>query len=205
MFDCIGLAHLLSPELGSTIVWWLRRFALTYMLPNENLYVELSPTFSAAFGRDSEGANWIISFLLNKIESNIRTQTAEPGLMNETLKLLMALVDTREKRNVVINSGPFWTLVRMHNSHELLQLGGTARRKFFQALTVAGAGANSPLGGLGDQNYFWNQVLKPLEERLLTIVQSEALGRVIHQDDVRSSISTVLESLIGKFINFFLG
>lgn len=193
-----GLAHLLSPEMGSTIVWWLRRFALTYMLPNENLYIELSPSFSAAFGRDSEGASWIIGFLLNKVESNLRTQTAEQALMNETLKLLMALVDTREKRNVVINSGPFWTLVRMHNNNELLQLGGIARRKFFQALTIAGAGANSPTCvGLGDQNYFWNQVLKPLEDRLITVIQSESLNRLIHQDDVRFAITTGLESLIG--------
>ena len=198
----LGLAHLLSPEMGSTIVWWLRRFALTYMLPNENLYAELSPAFSAAFGRDSEGANWIIGFLLNKVESNLRTQTAEPSLMNETLQLLMALVDTKEKRNVVINSGPFWTLVRMHNSSELLQLGGSARRKFFQALTIAGAGANSPLGGLGDQNYFWNQVLRPLEERLVSLIQSDSLNRLIHQDDVRFSISTTLESLIGNKQNF---
>lgn len=168
------------------------------MLPNENLYVELSPSFSAAFGRDSEGATWIIGFLLNKVESNLRTQAAEPSLMNESLKLLMALVDTKEKRNVVINSGPFWTLVRMHNSSELLQLGGDSRRKFFQALTIAGAGANSPLGGLGDQNYFWNQILRPLEERLISFIQSEHLNRLIHQDDVRSSISTTLESLIGK-------
>ena len=81
--------------MGSTIVWWLRRFALTYMLPNENLYIELSPSFSAAFGRDSEGANWIIGFLLNKVESNLRTQMAESSLMNETLQLLMALVDCK--------------------------------------------------------------------------------------------------------------
>ena len=198
-----GLAHLLSPEMGSTVVWWLRRFALTYLLPNENLYVELSPSFAAAFGRDSEGANWITSFLLNKVESNLRTQTAEPALMEETLKLLMALVDTKEKRSVVIKSGPFWTLVRMHNSSELLQLGGPARRKFFQALTIAGAGASStPAGGLGDQNYFWNQVLKPLEDRLLAPVQSEHLSRLIHQDDIRSTIVTSLESLIGMRIVF---
>lgn len=193
-----GLAHLLSPELGTTIVWWLRRFSLTYLLPNENLYVELSPSFNAAFGRDSEGANWITGFLLNKVESNLRTQSAEPGLMDETLKLLMALVDTREKRHVVVNSGPFWTLIRMHNSSELQQLGGPARRKFFQALTIAGAGASGSLGGLGDQNYFWNQVLKPLEERLLAPVHATNLNRLIHEDDCRSAIVVSLESLIGE-------
>lgn len=190
--------------MGSTVVWWLRRFALTYLLPNENLYVELSPSFAAAFGRDSEGANWITGFLLNKVESNLRTQTAEPALMDETLTLLMALVDTKEKRHVVINSGPFWTLVRMHNSSELLQLGGPARRKFFQALTIAGAGASGNLGGLGDQNYFWNQVLKPLEDRLLAPVQSEHIGRLIHQDDIRATIITSLESLIGLYFSHFL-
>lgn len=88
----------------------------------------------------------------------------------------------------------------MHNSSELLQLGGPARRKFFQALTIAGAGASSTPGGLGDQNYFWNQVLKPLEDRLLAPVQSEHLSRLIHQDDIRSIIVTSLESLIGMCI-----
>lgn len=127
-----GLGLLLSPELGTTVVWWLRRFASTYLLANESLYSELSPCFSAAFGRDSEGANWIMGFLLNKVESNLRTQAAEASLMDETLKLFMVLVDTKEKRNVVINSGPFWTLVRLHNSNELLQLCGSARRRFFQ-------------------------------------------------------------------------
>ena len=198
-----GLGQLLSPEMGSTVVWWLRRFALTYLLPNENLYAELSPCFSAAFGRDSEGANWITGFLLNKVESNLRTQAAEPALMDETLKLFMALVDTREKRNVVINSGPFWTLVRLHNSPELLQLGGAARRKFFQALTIAGAGASSAatgsLAGLGDQNYFWTQVLKPLQERMLAPIQSGNLNRFIHQENVRATMVNTLESLIGKF------
>ena len=196
-----GLAMLLSPELGSTVVWWLRRFALTYLLPNENLYAEMSPSFSAAFGRDSEGAAWLTGFLLNKVESNLRTQTAEPGLMDETLKLFTALVDTKEKRNVVVNSGPFWTLLRLHNSPELLQLCGSARRKFFQALTIAGAGANGSLGGLADQNYFWNQVLKPLEERLLGPIRSDGLGRLIHQDDVRCTVTTALESLIGNLSN----
>ena len=205
-----GLGQLLSPEMGATVVWWLRRFALTYLLPNENLYAELSPCFSAAFGRDSEGANWITGFLLNKVESNLRTQAAEPALMDETLKLFMALVDTREKRSVVINSGPFWTLVRLHNSPELLQLGGAARRKFFQALTIAGAGASSgasgSLGGLGDQNYFWTQVLRPLQERMLTPIQSGNLNRFIHQENVRATLVNTLESLIGKFtsINYLL-
>ena len=154
----------------------------------------------------NSGANWITGFLLNKVESNLRTQAAEPALMDETLKLFMALVDTREKRSVVINSGPFWTLVRLHNSPELLPLGGAARRKFFQALTIAGAGASassaaslsSSLGGLGDQNYFWTQVLKPLEERLLAPIHSGNLNRFVHREDVRATIVNTLESLIGK-------
>jgi len=74
----------------------------------------------------------------------------------------------------------------------------------WQAPTIAGAGANGSLGGLGDQNYFWNQVLKPLEKRLLLPVQSESLKALIHQDETRFAIVPSWESIIGNIESLWL-
>ncbi|XP_023705271.1 exportin-4-like, partial [Cryptotermes secundus] len=36
----VKLGHLLSPELGCTIMWFLRRWSLSYLLPVETYYSE---------------------------------------------------------------------------------------------------------------------------------------------------------------------
>ena len=36
------LGHLLSPEVGCTIMWFLRRWSLSYLLPIETYYSEVS-------------------------------------------------------------------------------------------------------------------------------------------------------------------
>lgn len=38
----ISLAHFLSPEVGSTLMWFLKRWCLSYLLPVENYYQEVS-------------------------------------------------------------------------------------------------------------------------------------------------------------------
>lgn len=38
----VKLGHLLSPELGCTIMWFLRRWSLSYLLPVETYYSEVS-------------------------------------------------------------------------------------------------------------------------------------------------------------------
>ena len=38
----VKLGHLLSPEVGCTIMWFLRRWSLSYLLPIETYYSEVS-------------------------------------------------------------------------------------------------------------------------------------------------------------------
>ena len=37
-----NLGPLLSPEVSKTLMWFLRRFCLSYLLPNESFYSEVS-------------------------------------------------------------------------------------------------------------------------------------------------------------------
>lgn len=92
--NCAGM---LSPELSSTIVWFLHRWSLSFLLPKEQNYSAISTTLLEAFGADSNGAMWTINFLLDKIQNNINTFKCESSLIRETIDLLMMLVKNREK------------------------------------------------------------------------------------------------------------
>lgn len=58
---------------------------------------QISMALLAAFGKDTEGATWTVNFLLRKVESNLCSFSSEPGLIKDTVRLFIALVDMREK------------------------------------------------------------------------------------------------------------
>lgn len=93
----IHLENMLSPELSSTIIWFLHRWSEMYLLPTEDYYLELSTTLLHAFGEDSPGALWAMNFLLDKVICNINAFKSEPALIDETIKLLISLVNSRSR------------------------------------------------------------------------------------------------------------
>lgn len=90
-------AQLLSPELSSTIVWFLHRWSQSYLLPTESNYSEISPTLLQAFGDDTPGALWTVNFLAEKVECNINAFKGERALIEETIQLLSTLVESHPK------------------------------------------------------------------------------------------------------------
>ena len=90
-------AHILSPELSSTIMWFLHRWSLNYLMPSESYYSEISMTLLLAFGEESPGALWTLNFLLEKIEYNIDAFKGEQTLITETMNLLKTLVKSQTK------------------------------------------------------------------------------------------------------------
>lgn len=93
----IHLENILSPELSSTIIWFLHRWSEIYLLPTEDYYSELSTTLLHAFGEDGPGALWSMNFLLDKVICNINAFKSEPALIDETIKLLISLVNSRTR------------------------------------------------------------------------------------------------------------
>lgn len=50
------------------------------------------------FGQHTEAANWVLNYLLNKVEYNILSPLHnEISLVQDTIGLLMSLVDIRHK------------------------------------------------------------------------------------------------------------
>lgn len=51
-----------------------------------------------AFGQHTKAANWVLNYLLNKVEYNIITSTfVDANLIEDTIGLLISLVDIRHK------------------------------------------------------------------------------------------------------------
>lgn len=58
---------------------------------------QISMPLSAAFGADTEGAQWIVGYLLEKVINNLSVWSSEPELANDTVELLVTLVEKRER------------------------------------------------------------------------------------------------------------
>ncbi|CAG2254595.1 unnamed protein product [Mytilus edulis] len=54
------LTGYISPQLISTTMWFLHRWSRSYLLPDENYYAHVSHALLSSFGRDADGAQWVI-------------------------------------------------------------------------------------------------------------------------------------------------
>lgn len=92
-----GLSELLSPQVGRTIVWCLRHWTKSYLLPDEKEYEQLSVSLMSLFGSGTEGGKWALGFLLDKVRSNLSGWSAESQIVEDTAMLLLSLVDTKNR------------------------------------------------------------------------------------------------------------
>ncbi|PNF16845.1 hypothetical protein B7P43_G16786 [Cryptotermes secundus] len=147
----------------------------------------------AAFGKDTDGATWTVNFLLRKVESNLCSFSSEPGLIKDTVRLFIALVDMREKGSVVLKSEGFWNIVQLQSKTERGAFPGAAKRGLFKALVLAGAAVDD----VQRRGEYWIQVLKPLQDRFKNIICQENFNRIFHEENIKAEIIDILESFIG--------
>ncbi|VVC37256.1 Hypothetical protein CINCED_3A011540 [Cinara cedri] len=132
------MESLCSPLLSGTIVWFLHVFSQTYLMPNETYYSELSMPLLQAFGQHTEAASWVLNYLLNKVERNIRSPLfTDMDLINDTIGLLISLVEIRHKAEVVINCEGFWKLFQLQDQIPEVQIVPEAKEGLYKAFSLA--------------------------------------------------------------------
>ncbi|XP_046399517.1 exportin-4-like [Ischnura elegans] len=190
-----NLGHLLSPEVSCTLLWFLRRWALSYLLPNETFYSEMSMTLVSAFGRDTEAASWTVSFILSKVQSNLQFCGSEQGIIKDTTLLLSALVETKDKGTYVLKCEGLWNILAKmaHLNEAECVIPQTAKRGIYRALVLAGAAAESEQA----RSEYWGQLLRPLQEKFKRLICQENFARIFHQERIRTEFINLLESYIG--------
>ncbi|KAM6970209.1 LOW QUALITY PROTEIN: exportin-4 [Aplochiton taeniatus] len=190
-----SLTSLLSPQMGKDIVWFLRRWAKTYLLVDEKLYGQISIPLSTAFGADTEGAQWIVGYLLEKVINNLSVWSSEPELANDTVELLVTLVEKRERANIVVQCENWWNLAKQFASRSppLDLLSSSVQRTLMKALVLGGfAHMDSDL-----KQQYWTEVLHPLQQRFLNLINQENFAQISQEEAVKREIVATLEALCG--------
>ncbi|MEJ1280352.1 exportin 4 [Cricetulus griseus] len=189
------LTHLLSPQMGKDIVWFLKRWAKTYLLVDEKLYDQISLPLSTAFGADTEGSQWIIGYLLQKVISNLSVWSSEQDLANDTVQLLVTLVERRERANLVIQCENWWNLAKQFASRSppLNFLSSPVQRTLMKALVLGGFAHMDT----ETKQQYWTEVLQPLQQRFLRVINQENFQQMCQQEDVKQEITATLEALCG--------
>ncbi|KAI4565458.1 hypothetical protein MJT46_019746 [Ovis ammon polii x Ovis aries] len=189
------LTHLLSPQMGKDIVWFLKRWAKTYLLVDEKLYDQISVPFSTAFGADTEGSQWIVGYLLQKVLSNLSVCSSEQGLADDTVQLLVTLVERRERANLVIQCENWWNLAKQFASRSppLNFLSSPVQRTLMKALVLGGFAHMDT----ETKQQYWTVVLQPLQQRFLRVINQENFPQTCQQEEVKQEITATLEALCG--------
>lgn len=187
------LTQLLSPEVGASILWFLKIWSLAYLLPNETYYAEMSMPFLSAFGQHSEGAMWTVNYLLGKVESNLRTFSSEPAITDGSVQLLIGLVDLRDKAGFILKSEGLWRILELHQRMDSRILPPLAKRGLMKAFVLAGAGLEDST----KREEYWNQILKPILEWFRNIIKQESFKQNFQDENIKSGIINILESFVG--------
>ncbi|XP_044262474.1 exportin-4-like [Tribolium madens] len=189
------LGHFMSPEVSSTIMWFLKRWCLSYLLPVENYYQEISPVLIGAVGKDTEGAIFVVNFILDKIYSNICHFNSEPILLRDTVDLLTALVCIKQKQSLcIVKSKSLWNLITLQEKLTPGGLPSTIRRELFKSFILAGVA----LRDMQELNGYFDQILRPLHTRFDRFINQEENFRAnYHKEEVQKEIIDILESFIG--------
>ncbi|KAG1701259.1 Exportin-4 [Nymphon striatum] len=186
-----NLVGYLSPQVAATLMWFLKTWTTSYLLPSEKLYTTISPTLLSAFGRDTEAGAWIVNFILNKICSNLSRWNSESHLMDETISCLITLVSCEERATKVVKSD-FWNAVReIESSDQVSSLQTSAKRGLFKALVLAASNCRE-----NSENYL-TQVFRPLQEKFSSVVSKQDFNTIHKEESVKLVVINFIESLIG--------
>ncbi|XP_033118145.1 exportin-4-like [Anneissia japonica] len=190
-----NLTHILSPQLGTTIVWFLKRWCRSYLVLNEKYYSHVSLPIVSAFGMDTAGAQWATSFLLEKVISNLSVWSSEGSLANDTINLFVTLVEKKERCAAVLSCNHFWTLVKHHLSCQppLDVLSIDIKCNVMKALVLAGSMANDD----GTKDRYRQEILQPLQEKFNSYVDEESFDANATNEPVMSDICFCLSLLKG--------
>ncbi|XP_049846126.1 exportin-4-like isoform X1 [Schistocerca gregaria] len=185
------LIAIMSPNLACNIMWFMKRWAACFLLPEERYYSEISPSLIAAFGRDGDGSVWCTNFLLTKVEGNLQCFNFDADVVKSTSDMLICLLETKEKAKTALKTEGLLKLLNLLKQNAPLFPQG-CKRGLFKALIVVAPAVESE-----HRANYWNEVPKPLCDRFQAVVNRETLRRMYHQESVKMEIMDIIESFIG--------
>ncbi|KAG8194645.1 hypothetical protein JTE90_003118 [Oedothorax gibbosus] len=188
-----NLAHLLSPEVALTLVWFLQRFSVSYLLPNETYYNEMSMILTQAFGKDTEAGLWTLDFIIGKLEANLSLWASETKLVSETACALTAVLNNTERGNKAIHCTSLINIVKKQASGTFHNLPTAAKRSILKSLVIVGTANKAE----GVRENYWKELLTPIQDRFTAVIEVPNLQQIYQRKEVQTEVVDLIECLTG--------
>ncbi|XP_055531872.1 exportin-4-like [Wyeomyia smithii] len=183
----VRMYQFLSPELSSTLVWFMRRWADAYLMPVNEEYV--STIFREAFGAGTPGSVWVINYLLNKICLNSQFLRTEQSVIEETCSLFLVLLKRKDRCTAIFNSEYFRSICDLKSA----DLPSTVKRKLLKGFVMVASSVESD----AMRGEYLGKILQPIEEKYKMLISHQNFQSVYQEESVKLKIIEMLEELIG--------
>ncbi|XP_064627537.1 exportin-4-like isoform X2 [Lineus longissimus] len=192
-----NFTSILSPQVASSTMWFLGRWVKSYLVPNEKYYKEVSMALCTAFGRDTDGAKWTVTFLLQKIVSTLLNWGTEPCVSKDTAELLVILLENRDRANFVVWCDELMKLAELHSKSQLpvSELPPDVKKLLSRALVMATSKSMTSDEKL--REFYKEQVLDGMYRRFQAILKREDLSRVYQEIKVKAEVQDILHCCCG--------
>ncbi|XP_071818411.1 exportin-4-like isoform X2 [Apostichopus japonicus] len=184
------LTIVLSPQVASTVVWFMHRWLVSYLQLNEKNYTECSLALLMSLGHHSEGAQLVTRCLVQKVASNLAIWSSEEAVAKETASMFVALVQKTDRCTAVVKETTFWELAKhlSHNQPPFDLLSSEIQHLIMKALVLGGSSVSTQ----EVKGRFSKEILQPLQEHFKSLIQQENFVRKSQEQDVKSTMLTLL-------------
>ncbi|XP_056641189.1 exportin-4-like [Diorhabda carinulata] len=196
----VKLGQFMSPEVGSSVMWFLKRWCLSYLLPVENYYQELSPTLIGCLGKDTDGARLIVCYVLSKIQSNLYHFQTEPVLLKDTVELFCDIVCVKQKSAQIVKTESMRNLIKLFGQLEPGTLPPNIIRGLCKGFVLAGVALhtrNFSADAQSTMNEYYELILTPLQQRFKSLTSQADFTSICHQEKIQKIVIDLLEAFIG--------
>ena len=118
---------------------------------------------------------------------------SEPKVVQDTVNLLVALVDSKERGRQVLKSPIFTNLSSCVQSNAMDTLPSDANKGLTKALTTVGSACEDQ----NSKDAHWAKVIKPLSDRYNGLISRPDFKKIHNEDNIRMQIASICESFIG--------
>lgn len=190
-----GLGPTMSPELGGNIVWILTKCCDVYLMPSESEYGQVSVPLVTAFGKDTESARWLVSFVLDKVIWNFRGWLSEASVLENTAQLLVTLMANKSSAHAALSCEVLAQLAKdfAENTSYVKELPSLVQRELSRALVTAGSAFEQDQS----RKQYLSQILNPIKTRFDAIVQAPSFRKGAQHEAIKDEVERLLECFRG--------
>jgi hypothetical protein len=188
----LNMLEYLSPQVASTLIWFLTQMTESYLYMNEQIYNEISPSLHIVFGQDTECSKIILNYLLRKLINNFYIWSSESIVTIQTAKLLYEIVKKRNMVKLILQNEQFWQISKIAVVNEMpwVLLPSSVKKTIIKCLISSCDAQNNLM-----QMHFFNTILTPLAERFekLRVLKPEQ----IHSENTIKEVMSLIETFNG--------